>query len=692
MTPYPPYHGSNPSVRSDIHIRLRASSARNSVHPQRLLNLGLQIPLVICMAKVSRWVLPKARSQGPPYITKSQIVSVLEQVSVLLELDGANLFRVIAYQNASRALASLEEDLLQVVQEERLTEVKGIGKGIGGLICEAVLEGKWGNLTDLYSRIPPGLIEMVGIPGLGPKRVKTLHEALGIDSVDALRVACEQGQVAPLSGFGKKSEQKYIEGIGLLRRYQGRSRMDVGLLYGQALERRITEIPRVSMTQLAGSVRRRRETIGDLDIVVGAEPEDHDSIIGAILSLPGIAEVKGHGESKVSLILEASMLGASVDAGSVDAQLSESMAESSSDATIDAQVRIVAPATFPFTLAYFTGSKEHNIRMRQAAIDKGLRLNEFGLFPEDAAGDAIGMEAAKHTLPCSDESDIYRHLGMVLVPPELREDTGEIEAAETNNLPNLIEPSDIKGALHNHTTASDGTATLDEMANAAIALGWEYLGIADHSESLNIGGRQIGVPSEKVASQGELIRSLNESWSDSGVDFRLLHGSECDILVDGSLDYSEKVRASLTHVVGSVHALGSWRGRDEVENTEAMITAVENPTFTILGHPTGRILQGREGFPVDMYAVLRRMGELNLEGELKAVEINASPYRLDLDWRLCKFAKQQGVPVCINPDAHDVDGLRDVWFGTQIARKGWLETSDVLNTKTGVEMEELLGV
>ena len=624
--------------------------------------------------------MPKARSEGPPFITKSQIVTVLEQVGVLLELDGANQFRVIAYQNASRALASLEEDLLTVVREERITDVKGIGKGVGGLISEAVLEGSWGELLSLYERIPPGLMEIVGIPGSGPKRARTLYEEIGVDSVESLKAACEMGHIAPLSGFGEKSQQKYLEGIELLRRYQGRSRMDVGLLYGQALEERVSTIPGVIRAELAGSARRRRETIGDLDIVVGAEPGDHDSVIEAILAFPGIAEVKGHGESKVSLILEADMLGGGDGRGS--------------DATIDAQIRIVAPATFPFTLAYFTGSKEHNIRMRQTAIDRGLRLNEFGLFPGEAAGDAIGLEAAKHTLECVDEADIYRHLGMSWGPPEMREDMGEMEAAAEGGtgLPTLIEPSDIKGALHNHTVASDGTATLEEMAHAAMELGWEYLGIADHSEVLNIGGRQIGVSAADVPGQAESIRALNEQWRDSNTDFRLLHGSECDILVDGSLDYPEEVRNSLSHVVGSVHALGSWRGRDEIANTEALIRAVEDPTFTILGHPTGRILQGREGFPVDMHAVLRRMGELNSEGELKAVEINASPYRLDLDWRLCKYAKEQGVPICINPDAHDTDGLRNFWFGVQVARKGWLGAADVLNTRSGADIEDLFGL
>ena len=646
------------------------------------------------MVKTSGWSLPEPRAEGPPFLTKSQIASALEQVAVLLELDGANRFRVIAYQNASRALASLEEDLLTVVKEERITDVKGIGKGLGGLITEAALQGTWGDLPSLYEKIPPGLMEIVEIPGLGPKRARTMYEELGVDSVEALKVACETGHVAPLSGFGEKSQQKYLEGIELLRRYQGRSRMDVGLLYGRSLEDKLSSMSGVVLAQLAGSARRRRETIGDLDIVVGANPQDHDSVIQSILELSGIAEVKGHGESKVSLILESNVLGGSMGESSMDANLAEAFLERSSDATIDAQVRIVTPEAFPFTLAYFTGSKEHNIRMRQAAIDRGLRLNEFGLFSEEDAGDAIGMEAAKHTLKCSTEEDIYSNLGMKWVPPELREDTGEIEAAVDGGvgLPRLIEPSDIRGALHNHTIASDGTATLEEMSAAAIELGWEYLGIADHSEVLNIGGRQIGVPAADLAAQADSIRTLNEQWRDSNQDFRLLHGSECDILVDGSLDYDDDTRNSLSHVIGSVHALGSWRNRDELTNTEALIRAIEDPTFTVLGHPTGRILQGREGFPVDMHAVLRRMGDLNSEGQLKAVEINASPYRLDLDWRLCKYARDQGVPVCINPDAHDTNGLRDYWYGVQIARKGWLSSADVLNTRSGAEIEALLGI
>ena len=646
------------------------------------------------MVKVGGWSLPNSRRDEPPYFSKTQLVDVLEQVAVLLELSGANGFKVRAYQNASRALSSMEEDLFSIISEGRLLQVKGIGKGIGGLITESVLHGTWGDMQSLYDKVPTGLIEIVGIPGLGPKKVKALYDSLGIESIEQLKTACELDHISSLPGFGKKSQKKIFDGIDLLRRYQGRTRMDVGLLFGRSLEEKISLIEGVEKAQLAGSARRRRETIGDLDIVVSSLAINHQKVIQEILGLPGIAEVKGYGDSKISLILEQEMLSSSIGNGALDERLAETLMERNSDATIDAQVRIVTPETFPFTLAYFTGSKEHNIRMRQEAINRGLRLNEFGLFPESLAGSSIGMEAAKHTLLCSDESEIYKNLDMHWVPPEMREDMGEIEAASTSKslLPELIIPEDIKGAFHNHTIYSDGSNTLEEMAQAAQSLGWQYLGIADHSETLNIGGRSIGISSDLVPNQRSEIIKLNQIWSDEGVDFRLFHGSECDILADGKLDYSDDIRNIFSHVVGSIHALGSWRNRDEIENTEMLMRAIEDPTFTILGHPTGRILQVREGIPIDMHAIIRRMGELNMEGNLKAIEINASPYRLDLDWRLCKFAKEQKVPICINPDAHDVNGLNDVWYGVQIARKGWLERSDILNTKTGAEIESLFNV
>ena len=617
---------------------------------------------------------------------------VLEQVGVLLELKGANPFRVRSYQNASRTLGGLEDDLWTVTSEGKLTDVKGIGKGIAGLITEALTEGTWGDIGQLYTSIPAGLIAMLAIPGLGPKRIKQFHDELGIESIEQLRVAGENGHLRELDRMGEKSEQKVLDGIELLKRFSGRRRLDIGLLYGEALEGRIASMEGVSRAQLAGSTRRRKETIGDLDIVAAVSPEDVETVTEQIVNLPGIADVKGAGSSKVSIILgteffSEEVIDSGLDGGVLEALGGEAYEEMAANTTIDAQVRLVPPHVFAFTMAYFTGSKEHNVRMRQRALDKGLRLNEFGLFPVDQVGELKGIEAAKFSLPATTEAEIYTHLDLDWVPPELREDTGEIEAAMSGNLPELMEPSMLKGAFHNHTTASDGSASLVQMAQAAQELGWEFLGIADHSQILQVAS---GLSPDQLVSQSAEIRALNENWSDKSLDFRLFHGNECDILPDGSLDYTDEERSILDHVVGSVHQLPTWMKRDEVENTETLIRAIEEPSFTILGHPTGRILGGRDGFPVDLHAVLRRMGELNAEGELKIVEINASPYRLDMDWRYCRYAKEQGVPISINPDAHSIQGLKDVWFGAQIARKGWLERSDIINCRSGAELEQLL--
>ena len=644
------------------------------------------------MVKVAGWSLPRPRRSGPPYYSKSNVVSVIEQIAVLLELKGANPFRFRSYQNAARTLGSLEEDLWVVTSEGRLTDIKGIGKGMASLITEAMEMGTWGDMGELYTSVPPGLIEMLAIPGLGPKRIKQFYDELGIESVQQLKVAAENGELQDLDRMGEKSERKVLDGIELLSRFAGRRRLDVGILYGQALETRVSEMEGVQRAQLAGSARRRKETIGDLDIVAAVEPEDVKAVSEQILGLQGIADVKGAGSSKISIILDTEFFSEEIidqgmDGGVLEALGGEAYEKMASSTTIDAQIRLVPPHVFAFTLAYFTGSKEHNVRMRQRALDRGLRLNEFGLFPVDKVGDLKGLEAAKFSLPAQDENDIYSHLGLQWVPPELREDSGEMEQADNGKLPELIIPSMLKGAFHNHTTSSDGTASLRQMAEAAQEMGWEYLGISDHSQILQVAN---GLSPEQLFAQSQDVKALNEEWSDAGIDFRLFHGNECDILPDGSLDFTTEVRSVLDHVVGSVHQISTWMKRDENENTEILIRAIEDPTFTILGHPTGRILGGRDGFEVDMHAVLRRMGELNAEGALKVVEINASPYRLDLDWRFCKYAKEQGVPVAINPDAHSTQGLKDVWYGTQIARKGWLEKDDVLNCRSGEEIENLL--
>ncbi len=611
-------------------------------------------------------------------------------MAVLLELSGANMFRTRSYQNASRLIGSLSQDLGELVASGEIYDLKGIGKGLGSAISQAVGEGEWpGDWVDLHTNTPEGLIEMLGIPGVGPKKIKMLHDELGVMSVADLQEVCVKNEVAPMKGFGAKSQQKILDGIDLLARFSARRRLDIGLRYGQTFLSMIQQLPGVERAELAGSARRRRETIGDLDIVAAVKPEDVEAVTNDILSLKGIADIKGAGDSKVSVILDTSIFEDGFSLGHLDANVldaigGESYEQLESGGTIDAQVRLVPSQVFPYTLAYFTGSKEHNIRMRQIAQDKGLKLNEFGLMPET---DLTGLEAAATSLPAVDEADIYAHLGLQYVTPELREDIGEVEASANNDLPELISLSNIKGALHNHTTLSDGEASLEQMADAARRMGWNWLGIADHSPTLQIAN---GANADDLLAQHQTMQEYNAKWKDDGVDFRLFSGVESDILEDGRLDHPDDVLAQIDYVVASVHAMGRWRSRDESQNTEDLLKCLEHPATTVLGHPTGRILQGRDGYEVDLHSVLEHMSQANKDGELKAVELNASPYRLDLDWRLCKRAKELGVPVVINPDAHSIKGLGDIDYGVMIARKGWLEEDDILNSLSAAEMSERL--
>ena len=638
------------------------------------------------------WALPKARKAGPPYFSRNQVSKSLHQMAVLLELDGANIFRIRSYQNGSRLIGTLSQDLGELVESGEIFELKGIGKGLGNAISNAVSDGVWpDDWVDLHTNTPAGLIEMLGIPGVGPKKIKFLHDELGVLSVADLKEVCTKNEVSPLKGFGKKSQQKILDGIELLARFSARRRLDVGLRYGQTFLSMISALDGVERAELAGSARRRKETIGDLDIVAAVQPRDVERVTQEILSLNGIADVKGAGDSKVSVILDTSIFEEGFSLGHLDSKVleaigGESYEQMESSGTIDAQVRLVPPHVFAYTLAYFTGSKEHNIRMRQAAQNKGLKLNEFGLMPET---ELTGLEAAATSLPALTEKEIYKHLDLQYVTPELREDMGEIEASASNTLPELITLSGLQGALHNHTTLSDGAASLAEMADAARRIGWNWLGIADHSPSLVVAN---GASAEDLLAQYDTIQQYNKEWKDSGIDFRLFSGVESDILEDGKLDHPDDVLAQIDYVVASVHAMSRWKGRDESQNTEDLLTCLDHPATTVLGHPTGRILQGRDGYEIDLHAILEHMSQANKEGQLKAVELNASPYRLDLDWRLCKRAKELGVPVFINPDAHSVKGLGDIEYGVMVGRKGWLEKSDVMNYLTHQELAMRLGV
>jgi len=572
---------------------------------------------------------------------REQVAAILAEIGTFLELRGESPFRVNAYHNGARAISQLEEDLATVVREGRLSSIPGIGETLRDKITMLVTTGTLPFYDKLKAEIPPGLVEMLRIPGLGPKKVKALHESLGIDTLDKLRQACESGAVAQLKGFGSKTQSKILEGLTFLDEIGNRVRLDQAEYVAQGLVEGIKDVPGIQRMAVCGSIRRRRETAKDIDLLVSAT--EAGPIMQRFVSLPGVLQVTGQGPTKSSVIVRRTM-------------------PSGSTVTLNADLRVVEDRHFPFALHYFTGSKEHGKAMRLRAIQRGLKLNEYEL-----AGEA-------GSIPCADEADLFQALGLAYIPPELREDTGELLAAENGTLPTLIETRDICGVFHNHTTASDGTASLDEMARAAQALGWTYLGIADHSQTLSVAN---GLSPQRLLAQIEEIDRLNRKLD----GLRLFKGSEVDILADGSLDYDDDLLAKLDYVVASVH-LHLNMSREQM--TQRILRAIRHPKVTMLGHATGRLLLRRDAYPVDLEAVLQAAAET---GTL--IEINADPHRLDLDWTHCKRARALGVQLVINPDAHSTAGLANYRYGVDVARRGWLERQHVFNTLSADEVARL---
>jgi DNA polymerase (family 10) len=569
---------------------------------------------------------------------KHQIAHVLEQIAILLELEGENTFRCLAYRNAARAIEQLEEDLAQVIAEDRLGEIEGIGKTLQEKIQTLVTTGELLFYTELKARIPPGLLEILRIPGMGPKKARMLSEQLGITDLDKLKEACIQGQVAELKGFGAKTQAKILEGIEFLGRSGQRIRIDEAQVVGGRILEALRTVPDVLRLELCGSLRRRKESIQDIDILaVAADP---GPLMSKFVKLPGVLQIVGQGETKSSIVVELD-----------------------STRAINVDLRVVRQEQFPFALHYFTGSKEHNVAVRSRALTYGFTLNEYRL------------ESAKGPIPCEEETALFRALDLDYIPPELRENTGEIDAARTHALPKLVELGDLKGTFHCHTNWSDGRSTLEEMAQEARRLGLTYLGIADHSQSLVIAS---GLTPDRVRQQHEAIDELNARFGDS---FRLFKGTECDILPDGRLDYDDEVLASFDYVVASVHTNFTM---PQEEMTRRIIQALEHPRVTMLGHGTGRLLLRRDGYKVDMEAVLQAAARHG-----KYIEINAHPNRLDVDWLTCKRAKSLGVGLVINPDAHSIHEISHIAFGIDIARRGWLEAANILNTRSAAEIAEM---
>lgn len=591
-------------------------------------------------------------------MTKNQIADVLDEIAVLLELKGENPFKIRAYSTGARAVESLEEaDLARLVGEGELRTVKGIGEALAQKIGELHRTGRLEFHEKLKASIASGLVELLEVPGVGARKIKALHEKLGVASIADLAAACQDGRVADLPGFGPKSQQKILEGIRNREAYGRRHVWWEAAAVAQPIVDGLRALPQVQRAEAAGSLRRGLETVGDLDFIVAAL--EVAPVVEWFTGLPDVKEVTAKGETKASVRFASGL---------------------------QADLRIVPADQFVFALHHFTGSKDHNVQMRQRALARGLSLSEWGLEPaggegtvkvkaasrrsqaEAATAAAAGRRAREAAGRMETEAELFRVLGLCDIPPALREGLGEIEEAEAGPLPRLLEGHDLRGAFHNHTTASDGRSTLAEMATAADALGWEYLGIADHSKSSI---QANGLTGSRLAAQVEEIRRLNAAGR-----FRsyLFAGVECDILPDGRLDFDDEVLAGLDYVVVSVH---SAFNQAEADMTARIIRAIEHPCTTMLGHLTGRILLRREGYRVDVPKVIDAAIAHGV-----VIELNASPWRLDLDWRYWRKAAERGALCAINPDAHDGASLAHVQAGVNAARKGWLQKEHVLNTRS----------
>jgi DNA polymerase (family 10) len=566
---------------------------------------------------------------------KGQIAEILSEIGILLELKGEIVFKTRAYANAARTLESLSEPLEKLIAENRLGEIKGIGEALQKKITELAMTGKLAYYDELKASIPPGLLHMLQIQGLGPKKIKALNDKLGVETIEQLEAVCHEGKVAELDGFGEKTQAKILEGIQFRRQYATRHLLSDALTAAEPILESLRAHPDVGRCSTAGSLRRSKEVIGDIDFL--ASSRNPAGVIDFFTRQPGILSVTAKGETKASVLLTDG---------------------------IQADLRVVSDAEFPFALLYFTGSKVHNIIMRQRAIQRGLRLNEYGLFQSD-----VETRDPKLLVACRTEEEVFQRLGAAFIPPELREDAGEFAAAEKNEIPRLLEWTQLKGSLHNHSHWSDGHGTLEEIAAHVQELGCAYWAITDHSKS---SVQANGLQPERVREQIEAIRALNKKLAADGSEFQLLTGSEVDILPGGRLDFDDELLAELDVVVASVH---QGFTQPEAEMTKRVIAAAENPFVHVLGHLTGRLLLEREAYKINQIAVIDACAANGTW-----IELNANPYRFDLDWRLWHYAKDKGVKCVINCDAHRNEHAQFLRLGAGIARKGWLEAKDVINT------------
>ena len=555
---------------------------------------------------------------------QKSITRILEDIAMLLEIKGDNPFKTRAYYNAAKTLSGIT-NLDELIKVKKLKEIKGIGEALSKKIEEYSETGKMEYYEELTKEVPGSLLELMEIPNLGPKKIKVLYDVLGITNIGELEYACKENRLVHLTGFGDKSQEKVLKGIEFLKRHKGEFLF--GDIYPEAegIRMRLSSLIPPQLIEVCGSIRRRKEIVRDMDILIASD--NHEKVTSFFVSMPEVDEVLVTGETKTSVRMRSGIV---------------------------ADLRVVSREEFSYALMYFTGSKEHNVRLRGIAKRKGWKLNEYGLFD----GNSL--------VKCINEKEIYRALDLPYIPPELREDSGEIESAEQDTLPLLIRLEDIQGTFHVHTDFSDGIDSLERVVQAAKKLGFSYVGISDHSKTAYYAG---GLKPDAVLRQWEMIDRINENSS----SFHIFKGIESDILPDGNLDYDDSILEGFDFVIASIHSSFTMK-KDAME--KRILKAMENPYTTMLGHPTGRLLLSRDGYQVDMMNIIDGAARNHV-----ILELNASPYRLDIDWRYMRYAREKGVMISINPDAHAVAGLGDVFYGVNIARKGWQESKDVLNTK-----------
>jgi len=580
--------------------------------------------------------------------TNQDVADKLNLVFQLMQLAGENRFKAIAFDRASQTIRGLEDDINAYIQNENLTDIKGIGKSIAEDIYVYAKTDEMPVLEAFKEKVPVGLIQWLDISGLGPKNILKIHKEFGITEVDELKQLAESGELAKLSGLGGKSAQKILKSIEWMEQFSERCHLDEAATIAESIYESLKDLDGVERIEVAGSFRRRKETIGDIDILIGARKEHIESLFDAFTDHERVTEVLGRGDTKSSV--------RTTEGRQVD-------------------LRIVEPEKFPAALMYFTGSKDHNVVMRSRARERGMSLNEYGLFKLNDAGETDFDSPINY----STEEDIYEKLGLNWVPPELREDRGEFQIfEETEELP-LVEESDITGVIHAHSTWSDGKFSIREMAEACIERGYKYLGLTDHSKTAAYAG---GLTIDEVKQQWEEIDALNEEFKDNDTDFVIFKGIESDILGDGSLDYPDDILEGFDFVIASVHQ-SLEMPRDQM--MERFRNAIKNPYTRIVGHPTGRLLLKRDGSDIDLNELVELAAEHNT-----AIEVNANPWRLDLDWAYGNKARQVELMTSINPDAHSIDGIDHIKYGVMIARKGKFNKERVLNTKSTEDVRAFL--